>query len=341
MVSTATAKPGRKAMRFRELLGFDMGTATHSMRNVEDIFLKDISMKKLESILETMGPEGLIYVQTADKSHEIYSKLRIRFKIGYADGKSKKDIDRFENGEIDYLVGTSHYYGTLIRGLDIPERIKYVIFLKAPVFRVRFQGVDTLKTGMIRALALIFRDDRKISKFLPYLNRFSGDQIDKLKEILREKLKAGDFDGRNITEERIVKASGKAYELYKSVWVKKDLPEGVFRVRAKILKIPEVPLLNQAELISMMKTRGIGRPSTYSAIVDKLFVRNYVTEKNGKLIPTPTGRGVFEYLTSNFCEFVSEERTRFIQNKMDEIETGNADYTETLKDLYQEIRRIL
>ncbi len=148
------------------------------------------------------------------------------------------------------------------------------------------------------------------------------------------------IDGRTLEEERITDASGRGYELYRSVRVKKDLPEGKFKFKPKILKIPEEPLLTQSELISLMKERGIGRPSTYSTIVEKLFARKYVIERNGKMIPTDMGKKVFNYLVTNYGEFVSEERTRILQDKMDKIEKGQTDYLEALRELYQEIRSI-
>ncbi len=144
--------------------------------------------------------------------------------------------------------------------------------------------------------------------------------------------------GKTFDEERIVNAQGRAYELFKSVWVKKDLPPGIHRAKVEIRKVPVSPLLSQADLIRMMKERGIGRPSTYSVILDKLFARAYVFEKNGKLIPTKEGIKVYEYLIKNYEKFISEARTRNLEEKMDAIERGEVDYLEALKELYEEIK---
>ncbi len=148
------------------------------------------------------------------------------------------------------------------------------------------------------------------------------------------------FDGKSVREERIVAAEGRAYELYKSVWVRKELPTGRFAVKAEIRKVPKAPLMTQAELIQMMRERGIGRPSTYATIVDRLFMRNYVVEKNGRMIPTKLGMEVFEYLSRNYGTFVSEYRTRILEEKMDAVERGELDYYEALRELYEEIRQI-
>ncbi len=140
-----------------------------------------------------------------------------------------------------------------------------------------------------------------------------------------------------LKEERVVKAEGRAYELYKAVRVRNPLPEGEFKEKATIKLLPAKPLMTQSEVIQMMKEKGIGRPSTYSTIIDKLFQRKYVIEKNGKLIPTERGIEVYEYLSKNYGEFVSEERTRKLEEKMDAVERGEVDYIEVLRELYEEI----
>lgn len=147
-------------------------------------------------------------------------------------------------------------------------------------------------------------------------------------------------EGKIFDEERVVEAKGKAYELYKSVWVKKELKEGSFIVKADLRKVPSASLLSQADLISLMKERGIGRPSTYAVIVDKLFRRHYVVEKNGKLIPTKDGMAVYEFLVSKYAPFISETRTRILEEKMDAIESGKLDYLSAIAELYEEIKQI-
>jgi reverse gyrase len=89
-----------------------------------------------------------------------------------------------------------------------------------------------------------------------------------------------------------------------------------------------------------MKERGIGRPSTYAVIVDKLFSRGYIIERNGRLIPTKEGILVYQFLIENYAPFISESRTRALEEKMDAIENGKIDYLDALRELYEEIRKI-
>ncbi|RLI75065.1 reverse gyrase, partial [Archaeoglobales archaeon] len=149
------------------------------------------------------------------------------------------------------------------------------------------------------------------------------------------------YDNKSVEEERVLDAKGRAYELYKSVWVKEKLPIGRFKVKANILTVPKASLYSQSEIIQLMKERGIGRPSTYATIVEKLFVRKYIDEKNNKVYPTKRGISVYEYLSKHYFNFVSDERTRVLEEKMDEIEKGKLDYLVALSELYNEVKSIL
>ncbi|MBE8539519.1 reverse gyrase [Geoglobus acetivorans] len=198
MVSTATAKKGQKVRLFRELLNFDVGTTTHSVRNIEDIMIESSDIETLRKILRRMGSGGVIYARSTEEAEKIYESLREEFKIGIVSAKSKKDYERFERGEIDHIVGTAYYYGTLVRGLDLPEKIRFVVFVKAPVFRVKIEDLDSLSNNMLRTLALIFRDDERVKKYIPYLSSLKEGQADQLRSALREILQEGNRRGKDV-----------------------------------------------------------------------------------------------------------------------------------------------
>ncbi|HIC08429.1 MAG TPA: hypothetical protein EYO62_00005, partial [Aquificales bacterium] len=111
----------------------------------------------------------------------------------------------------------------------------------------------------------------------------------------------------------------------------------------KIYKL--VPLAypyTQGSLIEEMKKRGIGRPSTYAQIVQKLLDRGYVIERKNFLFPTKLGKEVYNYLIrlKEAEKFVKEEFTRILEELMDKIERGEVYYIDVLKDLYWEVLRI-
>ena len=158
----------------------------------------------------------------------------------------------------------------------------------------------------------------------------------------REKVRTYRFskDGSDVECECVVEAEGRGYELYPyPTKIHDDPGEGEILLRIEERIISPKPF-TQGELIGEMKSRGIGRPSTYATIIDKLFLRRYVIEKKGYLIPTQLGRRVHRFLMSRYSEFLSEERTRSLEEKMMKVERGERDYFELLRELYGEMRNI-
>lgn len=200
MVSTATAKKGQKVQLFRELLNFDVGTSTHAVRNIEDVAINSEDLEILKDILRKMGTGGIIYARTTEEAENIYNMLKDEFKIGIVTSTSKKDFDLFAKGELDYLVGTAYYYGTLVRGLDLPERIRFCVFYGAPIFRVRVEDVKNASVGIIRVLAMIFRDNEEVKQFLPYLPVIDKrpEDLERLKQILEKLIEKGEVQERDI-----------------------------------------------------------------------------------------------------------------------------------------------
>ncbi len=181
MVSTATAKKGEKVRLFRELLNFDVGSSHHSIRNVEDVVVERDDVETLCKILDEMGEGGVIYARSREDAEKLYEALKDRYRIGLVSGKAEKVYREFESGELDYLVGTSYYYGTLVRGLDLPERIRFAVFVKSPVFTVRVEDVDSISDKMLRVLRIVFRipddvDDEEAKKMLKELIE-SGEAV--------------------------------------------------------------------------------------------------------------------------------------------------------------------
>jgi reverse gyrase len=106
-------------------------------------------------------------------------------------------------------------------------------------------------------------------------------------------------------------------------------------------KVPAARLLTEGEIIAMMKSRGIGRPSTYAKIVRTLYDRNYVIQRAGRMIATKLGKQVYDFLHTTFGDLVSEELTRQLEAKMDEIEEGKANYLEVLNELRSSLAALM
>jgi DNA topoisomerase-1 len=91
---------------------------------------------------------------------------------------------------------------------------------------------------------------------------------------------------------------------------------------------------SDAGLIKELEKRGIGRPSTYASIIKTLIDRSYVNKDGRSLQPTPTGMVVSEFLEKNFDNYISDDFTADLENRLDEIAEGKRTYPEVLKDFY-------
>ena len=91
---------------------------------------------------------------------------------------------------------------------------------------------------------------------------------------------------------------------------------------------------SEAGLIKELEKRGIGRPSTFASIMKTIEARGYVEKLNKALFPTDTGEVVSDFLETNFPNYISDTFTAEMEDKLDAIAEGKAEYLKTLKDFY-------
>ncbi|MEM5836375.1 MAG: reverse gyrase [Candidatus Aenigmatarchaeota archaeon] len=96
-----------------------------------------------------------------------------------------------------------------------------------------------------------------------------------------------------------------------------------------------------SEIVSMMKEKGIGRPSTYAKILEILKKRGYVKEVNKRLISTLLGAKVYFFLNKNYGKYLDEKLTKLLEEKMDKIERGEVKAQEAIKEFFTEVREIM
>lgn len=91
---------------------------------------------------------------------------------------------------------------------------------------------------------------------------------------------------------------------------------------------------SEAGLVKELEKRGIGRPSTYASIIKTLYDRKYVEKEGRTLKPTDTGEVVSTFLEENFMTYISDTFTAEMEDKLDDIATGEREYVKTLQDFY-------
>ncbi|MGD1079101.1 MAG: type I DNA topoisomerase [Candidatus Sulfotelmatobacter sp.] len=101
------------------------------------------------------------------------------------------------------------------------------------------------------------------------------------------------------------------------------------------------PRYNEASLVKELEERGIGRPSTYAAILSTIQERQYVQKVGGKFSPTEIGLVVTDLLVENFRDIFDVQYTAHLEEELDEIEEGKETWTDTLGDFYKKFQKDL
>ena len=95
------------------------------------------------------------------------------------------------------------------------------------------------------------------------------------------------------------------------------------------------PRFTEASLVSELEKLGIGRPSTYAAILGTLRERRYVEDKERRFIPTDLGTTVNGLLVESFPDLLNVQFTAQLEDKLDQIEEGKCDWVATLHAFYE------
>ena len=117
-----------------------------------------------------------------------------------------------------------------------------------------------------------------------------------------------------------------------------DVKEGdalsVDRVEADGHTTAPPPRFTEASLVKRMEELGIGRPSTYAAIISTIQDRGYVTTRGNALIPSWLAFSVVKLLEEHFDDLVDYQFTAGLEADLDEIAKGQEDSAEWLRDFY-------
>lgn len=143
------------------------------------------------------------------------------------------------------------------------------------------------------------------------------------------------------------------------------------KIESKQTILGTVPRYTESRLVSLLEEEGIGRPSTYASLIDKIQQRNYVkkedikgemltftdfelegdtlseisrerlfgSEKN-KLVLQPLGIIVSEFLKANFDALFNYDYTKQMESKLDLIANGSCDWVEVCKLCHKEVTEL-
>ncbi len=95
------------------------------------------------------------------------------------------------------------------------------------------------------------------------------------------------------------------------------------------------PRFTEATLVKELEADGVGRPSTYAAILATILEREYVSKPGGRFAPTELGMVVTDLLIESFGDIFDVTYTARMEEALDEIEEGKLNWREALAEFYE------
>lgn len=113
--------------------------------------------------------------------------------------------------------------------------------------------------------------------------------------------------------------------------------------KPKVVKQVESPppRFTEATLVKELEDKGVGRPSTYSAIIDKIVTKNYVEKEKNRFVPTKNGDFLCRILIKAFPREMDIKFTAKVEDTLDLIEEGKVDWLKFIKEFWTDFKKQL
>jgi DNA topoisomerase-1 len=222
-----------------------------------------------------------------------------------------------------------------------PERVQP--FLERDMFRLyeliwnRFvacqmtPAVFDQTTADIQAGNAVFRATGQTTKFPGYLavygEQATSEEPAKIEEAGAEKMEGEDEEKGDLSRQLPPLESGQKLQLVQLI------PEQHFT--------QPPPRFTEASLVKELEEKGIGRPSTYAAILSTIQDKEYVEKKENRFYPTELGKLVTELLMASFPTVMDVEFTAKMEGELDEVEEGTANWVKVLSAFYGPFKKTL
>ncbi|RMD73490.1 MAG: hypothetical protein D6820_18465, partial [Lentisphaerae bacterium] len=121
--------------------------------------------------------------------------------------------------------------------------------------------------------------------------------------------------------------------------LKKDDPVNLRKIDTQQKFTEPPPQFSEAMLVRELEKNGVGRPSTYAAIIDTIKKRDYVVKQRGKLVPTELGKRVNRFLCEHLDPLFNVKFTAKMEESLDDIERGKLDWVQMLREFYNQFIR--
>jgi len=101
------------------------------------------------------------------------------------------------------------------------------------------------------------------------------------------------------------------------------------------------PRYTEATLVKALEENGVGRPSTYAAIISTIQDKEYVRLEQRRFFPTDLGLIVNDLLVDHFPAVIDVEFTASMEGRLDEVESGAKEWVGVLRDFYGPFKETL
>jgi len=101
------------------------------------------------------------------------------------------------------------------------------------------------------------------------------------------------------------------------------------------------PRYTEATLVKALEESGVGRPSTYAAIISTIQDKEYVMQQQRKFMPTDLGKLVNDLLVAHFPNILDIEFTASMEENLDKVEEGSSNWVNLLQAFYTPFEKTL
>ncbi|MCB1212825.1 MAG: type I DNA topoisomerase, partial [Chlamydiia bacterium] len=101
------------------------------------------------------------------------------------------------------------------------------------------------------------------------------------------------------------------------------------------------PRFTEASLVKELEKSGIGRPSTYASIMNKIQSREYTRKEKGRLIPTELGRVIVQFLEANFEQIMDVGFTARMEDELEAVAESRKEWKQLLSEFWDAFYPVL
>ena len=309
------------------------------IKSINEIVKKPVKIKpKAPFITSTLQQSastrlGFNVKKTMRVAQKLYEGGLITYMRTDAPSLSKESINearKFVNENLgdNYLTNSPRIYSGSENAQEAHEAIRPTNSFLTP------KDVINLSEEESRLYSLIW--ERFIASQLPnaeYLSTSAKVYVGE--KIFVAKGRELVFDGFT----RVLKTSSKEEDILPSLQEDQLIIMDSVELEQKFTKPPA--RYSEAALVRELEKKGIGRPSTYANIISTIQDRGYVQIENKRFFVKKIGHIVAERLIESFHDIMDYDFTANLENNLDEVANGEADWRDVLDNFYKSFQNDL